>query len=893
MLTGREGELTMLAELVGELARGNGSSLLLEGEPGIGKSSLVRAALGDADNLGLRVTWGAGDELGQSLPLVPFLDALRVRSHPDRGSRRDAIVRLLDGAGTADREADVPAVLAEQLLALIAEECAAQPMVLVIDDLQWADIASVRLWGRLARSARQMPLLLVGMMRPAPPRDDLVTLRRMVAGDAVRLRLAGLTDEAVADLVAALAGGEPDDGLLRLAAAAGGNPLYLTELVAAAERSSMITLTGAGTATLVPGPVPGSLPAVIAERLDVLSGPSRDVLRAAAVLGVDFAVTDLSAVTGRGAVELLQPIDEAREAGVLAESGDGLGFRHPLIRQALYEEIPAPERGARHLAAGRALAAVGASAPRVARQLLQAVSPQPDGSGPVQGQPVDEWMLSWLGGAADALVSLAPGVAAELLGKAADSGLPEVTGEAARRGWLVSRLADALYRVGDRKRAEELAARTLAEATDPDLRIDLHWTLTQCRMLAGQAVESLAALDRALAEPGLPARHRARLMVLAARTYLVFGETETAYQVGTDALAAARQAGDTWATSWALHVLAMAPSVHGQPADALPLYDQALALTQADPALSDLRLLMQINKGIVLSTLDRHEEAFAALRPALRLADQAGTAMRRSQAHSALGQALFTMGRWDDALAEIGTLPADLKEPAVACCELAISATVSFHRGETAVARRQVASAAEYARRVGHRVIPEFALARSMDREAAGAPSEALTVLTDAVARGDGLGETEDLIADAVRLAMATGNLDTARSLADRADIGAESEIPHRRANALYCQGLLSGEPGRLLESARLYEDAGRPLMRAKALEAAAAALSQAGESGSALARAVEVYTSLGAAADVNRLKAGPPGAGSPGTGSPAVESPAVGSSAVGSSAVGSSAVEP
>ena len=144
----------------------------------------------------------------------------------------------------ADRGTDVASALAEQLLALVAEECAAQPTILVLDDLQWADRASISLWERLAGSARQAPLLLVGMMRPVPQRGDLLALRRAVAG-TVRLRLTGLTEAAVADLVAALAGGRPDDRLLRLASSAAGNPLYLTELVAALTRSSGVTVTRA------------------------------------------------------------------------------------------------------------------------------------------------------------------------------------------------------------------------------------------------------------------------------------------------------------------------------------------------------------------------------------------------------------------------------------------------------------------------------------------------------------------------------------------------------------------------------------------------------------------------------------------------------------------------
>src|SRR5580692_1757467 len=155
----------MLGGLMRKVARGQGGSLLIEGEPGIGKSALVRAALAGAEEAGCQVFWGAGDELGQALPLLPLLEGLRVRE-PSANPRRNTIVGLLRGETTADRGTDVSAALAEQLLALVAEECAVRPTVLVIDDLQWANQASIALLGRLARSARQVPLLLVGMMRP-------------------------------------------------------------------------------------------------------------------------------------------------------------------------------------------------------------------------------------------------------------------------------------------------------------------------------------------------------------------------------------------------------------------------------------------------------------------------------------------------------------------------------------------------------------------------------------------------------------------------------------------------------------------------------------------------------------------------------------------------------
>src|SRR5215475_1657985 len=437
VLVGRDSEVAMLAGLVTGIAAGRGSAVLVEGEPGIGKSTLVRAALAEAASLGCRVFWGTGDELGQALPLQPLLDGLCVRL-PSANPRRHMIVRLLRGEVAADSGTDWSAVLAEQLLAVIAEQCATQPTILVIDDLQWADQASIRLWCQLARSARWAPLLLVGMTRPVPQRDDLLALRR-AAGDA-QLQLAGLTMAATAELVAALAGGEPADALLRLADDAAGNPLYITELVATLRRSSKLTITGAGAARLTSGSAPISLSAAIVDRLGFVPGSVREVLRAAALLGVEFAVPDLAVVLGRSVAELVPAVDEACAAGVLAESGSSLGFRHPVIRAALYGEIPAPLRAAWHRDAARSLAEAGAPADRVARQLLGAVS-----GGDGTTDPMDDWILGWLTQTAELLVRQAPRAGAELLQHAVAScpaGSPQ-------HDLLVSRLADALYRVGD------------------------------------------------------------------------------------------------------------------------------------------------------------------------------------------------------------------------------------------------------------------------------------------------------------------------------------------------------------------------------------------------------------------------------------------------------------
>jgi DNA-binding CsgD family transcriptional regulator len=746
---------------------------------------------------------------------------------------------------------DVSAALAEQLLALLAEQCAVRPAVLVIDDLQWADQASIALWGRLVRSARQMPLLLIGTMRPVPQRDDLLALRRAV-GENARLQLTGLTEEAVAELVTALAGGKPDGKLLRLADGAAGNPLYVTELVAALTRSSRVTITGAGTAKLSNGSAPSSLSAAIADRLGFVPGPVREVLRAAALLGVDFAVPDLAIVSGRSVVDLVPALDEACTAGVLAESGNSMGFRHPLIRAALYEEIPVPVRAAWHRDAGRALAEAGAPADRVARQLLQAT-----GGPRATAEPMNAWMLNWLAQTADPLVSQAPQVAAELLRRAVTSS----PAGSAQHDFLLGRLADALYRVGDAAEAEQVANQALAHAVDPDLLVDLHWTLAQCRMRVGRFAESLATLDEALAAPGISARHRARLLVLAARTHNNLGEIERAGQVAAEALAVAEEAGDNWAMGWALHVLTIVTAAQGQMTDALPLFDRALTVTEADPALTDLQLLLQINKAVALGLLDRFEEALIAARQAQRLADQAGAVIRLVQAHGALGQLLFDMGRWAEAMAEVEALPDEVKEPIAACSDLGIAAVICFHRGEITVALRHLAAAAPPAERIGNRFIGPLALAHSLACEHAGALTDALAVLTaEFTDNTELLDEIEDVLADAVRLAMETGDTETAQALAGHAAaLAVGSQIPHRQANALYCRALLDHDAAGLLSAAKRYGDAGRPLLRAKALAAAATEFVRADDRDQARAAftsAGDIYTSLGAVTDAAQLQA-------------------------------------
>src|SRR5262249_28622278 len=267
-------------------------------------------------------------------------------------------------------------------------------------------------------------------------------------------------------LVTRAVGGTPGPRLLALAAGAGGNPLYLTELADALVRGGALAVED-GNIEVTGGRIPGSLSAAIADRLEFLSPPVRDLLQAAALLGTDFSVSELAVVSGRTVNDLLPVLNEAIVAGVLRDDGPELAFRHPLIRAALYEGMPVAVRAAWHRDAGRALAEHGAPAERVARQLLPTLD--------VEGT-ADEWIVDWLADTAQQLVGQAPRVAIPLL-RWVVTGIP--TG-IAPHDVLTCRLADALFRVGDLAGGAQVAAGALIHVSRPDLLVDLHWTLTQC-----------------------------------------------------------------------------------------------------------------------------------------------------------------------------------------------------------------------------------------------------------------------------------------------------------------------------------------------------------------------------------------------------------------------------
>src|SRR5579862_131051 len=165
---GRTQELAALSERVEALRRDEGSVVWVEGEPGIGKSSLVAEALAGASELGWDIGWGIADQLTEQLPLRLMLDCLQVRPDSPDPRRAHAAELLRKQQPELFAGGDAATVGFEVLVMLADELCAAAPTVLVVDDLQWADDASLMVWYQLAASVDQLRLLLIATCRPTP-----------------------------------------------------------------------------------------------------------------------------------------------------------------------------------------------------------------------------------------------------------------------------------------------------------------------------------------------------------------------------------------------------------------------------------------------------------------------------------------------------------------------------------------------------------------------------------------------------------------------------------------------------------------------------------------------------------------------------------------------------
>jgi len=362
-LIGRESVLAAASSVLDDARHGAGQFLMISGEAGIGKTAMLAALVSQAGSapLVLRGLCWEGDGAPPYWPWSQVLQASGLLA-ADLGEAGWLLQRASGPAEpmSAAAAGDAQFRLFEAVARCLGRLAAGRPVLVVLDDLQWADEPSLRLLGFLGRALAAEPVALLGAYRDTEASPEL----RKIAGQAQQLALAGLTQDGVGELARELAGMPlPPQVTAQLWERSGGNPFFVREL---------IRLLLAQGSWHQPAQIPASVTETLRRRLARLSTECVRLLEWAAIAGRDIDVGLLADGAAAGhEPAALSLLEEARQAGVVA--GTSLPrFTHDLYREAIIEGLSTTARTAINLSVGRALQARSDPAARVAAHLLAA-----------------------------------------------------------------------------------------------------------------------------------------------------------------------------------------------------------------------------------------------------------------------------------------------------------------------------------------------------------------------------------------------------------------------------------------------------------------------------------------------------------------------------------------
>ncbi len=389
-LVGRAADLARLDGLVAEAAAGRGCMVLVSGEPGIGKTRLGQELAARAAAFGATVSWGGSNEGEGPPPFWPWVQVLRtVLAGVGHGGLDDDATRrlaqLVPGAAALGSPGPTPGLddetarfrLHQAVVDALTTVAARRALVVIVDDLHWADAASLALFQFVAARLAGTRILLVGTYRPTELAPDhplvstLAVVARLAAFQGIGLH--GLSVTEVGELVARGWGVTPSDELaVALHARTDGNPFFLAELVKLLASEGTLGQADAVAAVEVPARVQD----VLRRRLGRLPEATLALLRVAAVAGRSFDLGVLAAATGHDVDRTLDSVDAL--VGVVVEDGSVVGryrFTHALVQQVLYDGLSGMRRARLHARVGGALEALdrdGARLSELARHFWRA-----------------------------------------------------------------------------------------------------------------------------------------------------------------------------------------------------------------------------------------------------------------------------------------------------------------------------------------------------------------------------------------------------------------------------------------------------------------------------------------------------------------------------------------
>ncbi len=660
-LRSRANELSRLEALVASTREGAGGIVVVEGAAGIGKSRLLAEAGAKALAGGFIVAAGGADELDQATAWGVLLDALRSTTPPVLSSSD-----LVSVEGLYDQRL----AMAEQVQAALERVSTSRPVLMVLDDMQWADPASLLAVGWLARSLFSHPVGWLLALRPLPVKAELDALMgRLVEAGASRLHLGTLGPEASVALArdAGLSG--TDEDLAKQVAVADGNPFYILALLKA---------DGGNRPSISEGPATrawrGGAREAVAQHLRSLSEGVRRLLQVASVLGREFSLAEVASMMAQPVSQLLGAVEEALRAEVLTEVPIGLAFHHDLVRQVVYESLPPSVRSALHREAAEALSRTGAATVRVAGQLA------------IGATPGDAEATATMLEAVKELGSSSPGAAADLALR-----MLELAGDQhGRREAMVLAAVDVLGRAGRLTEARVVAERFLATHRPPaPVEADLQFQLRQNWVFDRRDPYPAPLPEHVLSNPAV------RPGLVSALTALdrVPNGMEWTGTVGDDGLDAAMEsvARSGQAVEFAtVAVLRVQQSLsRGYMEEALARAESAHAEGQRmdGPDGSGVLEEMVIN---ALAANGRLREALSLMRGALDTAEEAGRTGLVFRYRRLRAAILLSQGLLDDAGAEargVIDLPAQFGYPHRVALPLSVIVESALRRGDTAEAR--------------------------------------------------------------------------------------------------------------------------------------------------------------------------------------------------------------
>ena len=841
-LVGRPAELLAGRAALDRVADGVGQAMVFEGEAGIGKTRLVDELLEEAASRGLQVFRGAAHELEQSLPFAAIADALGLDPR-SQDHDRATVANLLLGEGGGDDSELLRLRVVQAVIDLIDGLCHDAPVVLALEDIHWADPSTLVVVARLVRRLRFLQLCLVLTRRPYPEPTAVQSLLDAVeATGARRVSLPPLADDDVSALVRELLGADAGPGLTRQVAAAGGNPLFITELVAALHHEGRITV-GPHTADAAVSGVPPSLRMTILRRLGALPKDTVEALRLAAVLGSSFDVDDLAVVGARAPTEVSVVLDPALRAGVVQGSANRLAFRHDLIHEAVYGDLPLAMRRGLHAQAARALTAAGRSTLHVAPHLLR-------GAAPADPEAVDRLRRA----AAEAGPN-AKELAVELLRRAVELAGPDHP----ERYELEADLAQSLTAARRPVEAEALARRLLDQRRGGTRQYRARLILADALMARHRAGDAIEHLEEAYRNAELTEAERALVAVRIGLLWNLRCGLDRSEAWAAEAISVAEKGGHAGALSGGLVLLAINRNYRGFTDEAHELARKAAALSEA-PLWADAPAFL----GHLLATGDDPERGIAVLREELRRHEHLGGPLD-AVLHNSVAVAHFHTGAWEDAATEWEVALRSGEEteqgstwvPMVGLSHMALGRD-DLAGAESWLSRAEAAVADDDTRPVG---LAMLGYMHGLVEEARGAPARALQLLQEASARLRQMDyrNVEPVPIDTARVAMAQGAPVAAEEAAEDAAVLAErSGMVWARAAALQCRGLAQDDPDLLLEAVNIWRQTSWvPATAAASLDAAPvlAAAGRASEAVPVAEDALAAWQRLGAVREVARAE--------------------------------------